>query len=1142
MFESDQSINAKFKAAEIQFECETVVLNTQTNLIRGACVGDILKYSEGNLTKMDDFTQEEKLKMSEENLWLVHGREDVSYKSQWAQRRLLEKKNARKRKQEEASAALRSIDIQSNAKKSPTKLRHPLSPKNDNDPVGAKLPPVAKPRTDRGSEKKSTPHRRNYREGRSPGKDLEEILDSGRKSQIFTSSRNEMSDAKKHGKQNNDVNVEDISVQERMSKFSSQSRANSCERKDVTSRGSTSRDSKGKSGSISDRLAIFETSSKANESRSYASPNKSSDTKATRKSHRSEEEKSASRSPSKRLSTKLQKTSTMKEPGNNRSEVKTPLTPQLEAINNGDVSCDFDYNSDENPFDISSILRAANEGEAQVPSAVEYNKASWDVMDYLTGDSPQVNENKQGQKRDSVYSNYGADEDMSGFAKEIAKKRKAIKSPYQEQSLKKIDSNLNAKTRDLVREELPKAKNVEAKAAEVKPREEKKVTQDRKTVEQKQNIQNGSRLKSEASQKQHRHAKEERMQLEQKEAPPKPPRKGKESFENNQQDVNMIDSVETFEHQNTNESVRGEDKRKRGRDGENAAVVLDTEKASSGHRDGAYSIREKHEENDSKKLKQSKKAIVSDSGPYSCQLPDVKEDSSSAESANEVIFSPNSQAYKSVREKKVSKGRKGMRRSMSFSEGQSPIIPVIHKSGYNEEMSSKYNVVTSCTPSGEGEEKSISDQIKDLLDYGVSQQNIVIQTSQALNLSLNGEERKGCPEIIEGERLLLLATQRRTACLDEVERLKQPGSHRSKKTANKACLPCKAALVISDIKLPLNADFLVALRGGRMDLGVFHFVVLIQHGPTQIYSTKVRCTYDELTRNFITFNDRIVLKDVPHDFVLNIKVFGMHTKRASDVVSRGKKSQQSKESPGLIKNMFSSLTPKKRLNSGDDSPVRGSSPKPVFRSTNFTSVGNVSLNLSTISSGRFVLNQVPKNCPLDGFVELNVDCLPEFTASARGFLTILEEVGGFTAWNRRWCVMNGDLISFWRFPDEEEQKPPTATINLQYCSNQLVDVVPRMDCSRPNTFELMIKRPLTKNDIPSLLSTVEGKELHTKYWVSADNKEDRVAWIEVLNRQLSDSKAWSSRQRPKVRNGNNNHERAKDSNASPRKQHRVVAV
>ena len=32
-----------------------------------------------------------------------------------------------------------------------------------------------------------------------------------------------------------------------------------------------------------------------------------------------------------------------------------------------------------------------------------------------------------------------------------------------------------------------------------------------------------------------------------------------------------------------------------------------------------------------------------------------------------------------------------------------------------------------------------------------------------------------------------------------------------------------------------------------------------------------------------------------------------------------------------------------------------------------------------------------------------------------------------------------------------------------------------------------------------------------RHWVSADNKEDRIAWIQTLNRQLSDSKAWSSK-------------------------------
>ena len=80
--------------------------------------------------------------------------------------------------------------------------------------------------------------------------------------------------------------------------------------------------------------------------------------------------------------------------------------------------------------------------------------------------------------------------------------------------------------------------------------------------------------------------------------------------------------------------------------------------------------------------------------------------------ANDLVFSPNSQTYKSVREKKATKGRKGMRRSMSFSEGQSQIVPIIHKSGYNEEASSKYNVVTNCRTPGHNEIQSTSDKIK----------------------------------------------------------------------------------------------------------------------------------------------------------------------------------------------------------------------------------------------------------------------------------------------------------------------------------------------------------------------------------------------------------------------------------------------
>lgn len=610
----------------------------------------------------------------------------------------------------------------------------------------------------------------------------------------------------------------------------------------------------------------------------------------------------------------------------------------------------------------------------------------------------------------------------------------------------------------------------------------------------------------------------------QRDAPPKPARKNKEANQRSSRvsEQNFVDvrlEKEAKEREITAMKIKEEARK---REESDSKLQQQTSKAN-----GAEEQKKQQERSDdkrvgaasAKKAKHVDKASRKEETGYQQTLQEIDECVSASHVDHKgMVFSPNSSSYKSVREKKSTKPRKNMRRSISFSEGHPPPT---HKSGYNEEASSRYNVVTNCVTTAEEENKSNFDKIKALLDYAASQQNIVIQASQALNMSLYNEDRRGSPEIVEGERLLLLASERKTACLDEVEKLKR-GSGRNvaaKPSHDGACPPCHTDLVLSGIKIPLNEDFLLALRGGRMDLGVFHFAVLIQYSPTQIHSTKVRCTYDELSRNFLTFKEKIELKNVPHDFILTVKVYGMHTKRGSDSSSRGKK-QQTKDSPGLMKNVFSSLTPRRRATSADDSPVRGSSPKPVFRTTSFTPCGSTKINMALIKSAKHVLAQVPKNCPIEGFVELHIDCQPQFTASARGFLTILEEVGDYTAWNRRWCVMQGDSVTFWRFPDEETTKPSIGGIDLTSCVNASVDMIPRHECSRPNTFELIVKRPLTKTDSPSLLATIIGNEVHIKSWLSADNKDDKLAWMETLNRQLSDSKAWSAtKQRVKMHIG-----------------------
>ena len=49
---------------------------------------------------------------------------------------------------------------------------------------------------------------------------------------------------------------------------------------------------------------------------------------------------------------------------------------------------------------------------------------------------------------------------------------------------------------------------------------------------------------------------------------------------------------------------------------------------------------------------------------------------------------------------------------------------------------------------------------KNLLEEAAYQQNIVLQASQALNVAeSSADDKRGSPEVLEGERLLLLASK-----------------------------------------------------------------------------------------------------------------------------------------------------------------------------------------------------------------------------------------------------------------------------------------------------------------------------------------------------------------------------------------------
>ena len=38
----------------------------------------------------------------------------------------------------------------------------------------------------------------------------------------------------------------------------------------------------------------------------------------------------------------------------------------------------------------------------------------------------------------------------------------------------------------------------------------------------------------------------------------------------------------------------------------------------------------------------------------------------------------------------------------------------------------------------------------------------------------------------------------------------------------------------------------------------------------------------------------------------------------------------------------------------------------------------------------------------------------------RGFLTMFDDVSGFGAWHRRWVVLEGNTLAFWKYPENEK--------------------------------------------------------------------------------------------------------------------------
>ncbi|XP_075822634.1 anillin isoform X2 [Microtus pennsylvanicus] len=456
-------------------------------------------------------------------------------------------------------------------------------------------------------------------------------------------------------------------------------------------------------------------------------------------------------------------------------------------------------------------------------------------------------------------------------------------------------------------------------------------------------------------------------------------------------------------------------------------------------------------------------------------------------------------------------------RSQRFKEAERPSIKqvIVRKEDVASKLGEKNNVF-SC-------QINIKQKMQELNNDINLQQTVIYQASQALNCCVDEEHGKGSLEEAEAERLLLIATEKRALLIDELNKLKNEGPQRRKKAgivSHSDFVPSKGSVTLSEICLPLKADF-VCSTAQKPDASNYYYLIMLKAGADHMVTTPLASTSNSLSGDALTFATTFTLNDVSNDFEINVEVYSLVQKKDSSGPDKKKKALKSKAI--TPKRLLTSITSKSNLHSSVMASPGGLG---AVRTSNFTLVGSHTLSLSSVGDTKFALDKinfdvreqellgylfqekVPFLSPLEGHICLKISCQVNSSVEEKGFLTIFEDVSGFGAWHRRWCVLSGNCISYWTYPDDERRKNPVGRINLANCISHQVEPANREFCARRNTMELITVRPQREDDRETLVSQCRDTLCVTKNWLSADTKEERDLWMQKLNQVIVDIRLW----------------------------------
>ena len=366
------------------------------------------------------------------------------------------------------------------------------------------------------------------------------------------------------------------------------------------------------------------------------------------------------------------------------------------------------------------------------------------------------------------------------------------------------------------------------------------------------------------------------------------------------------------------------------------------------------------------------------------------------------------------------------------------------------------------------------------------------QASSALQICQMHKGMGGSNEEVEAERLLLNCSLRREAFLHETKLLENGyglDSHSS----------CTASLKLSGIKLSLSQQFMEHLTTRAGLKSSYHFVCVIRStNPSQVVATHPLSPQPSVLNpnyNQLTFSDTLVLHSVKEGFQLTPMVYMLEASKGKEDANTGVKTPVSKVK--RILNAAKSGSPLKRQKSlkkfKRKLPMVTSEVEIELKKSQFALIASTTLDKRYLKRYDFRLE--PHSCPVSPYplvplLHLAISVTPNLEQQevVRGFLTIFHDD---LTWNRRWCVLANTALSFWLYPEEEEQeKPPAGTISLQFITGE-IESTNRIQCARINTFYFHC-----------------GRTKSQKYLISADSKLEKEKWMTAIKQVQSNIQAW----------------------------------